>query len=250
MYRVELQNFEGPLDLLLFFIKRDEIDIKDIPIARITSQFVDYLYLMEELDLEIASEFILMAGTLMSIKAKMLLPRPETDEDELTEDDPRYELVRSLLEYKRYKETGQDFRTYEAKASREYYRGNFEPDEVTKPADGEALKDVTIIHLMAAIHDVMLRNTREEPMHHVQKPETSIEEQSSRILERLRKAGKISFTRLCEEATSKMMIVVTFLSVLEMIKEGQLELFITEQNHFEFYIDIPRVDSEQLLENV
>src|SRR6056297_1282314 len=100
MYRVQLNNFEGPLDLLLFFIKRDELDIYDIPISYITKQFLEYINLLEELDLDVASEFILMASMLMSIKAKMMLPREDTDEDELDETDPRYELVQRLLEYK------------------------------------------------------------------------------------------------------------------------------------------------------
>nr|NIR86196.1 segregation/condensation protein A [Candidatus Bathyarchaeota archaeon] len=103
MYRVQLKNFEGPLDLLLFFIKRDELDIYDIPISYITNQFLEYINLMEELDLDVASEFILMASMLMSIKAKMMLPQEESDE-EFDEHDPRYELVQRLLEYKRYKE--------------------------------------------------------------------------------------------------------------------------------------------------
>ena len=105
MYRVQLQNFEGPLDLLLFFIKRDELDIYDIPISYITNQFLEYLHLLEELDLDVASEFVWMASNLMSIKAKMMLPREDSDEDDLLdEQDPRYELVQQLLEYKRYKE--------------------------------------------------------------------------------------------------------------------------------------------------
>ena len=104
MYRVQLQNFEGPLDLLLFFIKRDELDIYDIPISYITNQFLEYLHLLEELDLDVASEFVWMASNLMSIKAKMMLPREDSDEDDLLdEQDPRYELVQQLLEYKRYK---------------------------------------------------------------------------------------------------------------------------------------------------
>ncbi|MCH8567789.1 MAG: segregation/condensation protein A [Balneolales bacterium] len=248
MYRVELQNFEGPLDLLLFFIRRDEVAIKDIPISRITDQFIDYLELLEELDLEVASEFIFMAGTLMSIKAKMLLPRPETDSDEITEEDPRYALIQSLLEYKRFKEMGEEFRVLEAGASREYQRGNFKPDEVKQPAHGEALKDVTLIDLMAAIKQVMLRKNVEEPVHNVDKPETSIEEMSDQIVFFLRKHGRASFITLCEQAQSRIMVVVTFLSVLELIKEGQLHLFQEGDNYFDFYVDIPRVDSHLLID--
>jgi segregation and condensation protein A len=101
MYRVQLKNFEGPLDLLLFFIKRDELNIYDIPISHITKEFLEYIRLMEVLDLDVASEFIYMASMLMSIKARMMLPADKEDDDELDEDDPRYELVQKLLEYKR-----------------------------------------------------------------------------------------------------------------------------------------------------
>lgn len=249
MYRVALQNFEGPLDLLLFFIKRDEINIRDIPISRITDQFIEYLDLMEELDLEIASEFILMAGTLMSIKAKMLLPREVSDEEEITEDDPRYELVQSLLEYKRYKEMGEDFRELEHAASKEYYRSYFTPDVVQKPTDGEALRDVSLIHLMAAIRDVMLRTAGKELYHEVEKPESSLEEQSRFVLDRLRKGGRVSFIELCSEITQRPILVMTFLSILELIKEGQVVLYVSDADLFEFYLDVPRVETKKLLEN-
>lgn len=252
MYRVALQNFEGPLDLLLFFIKRDELDIKDIPIARITDQFIDYLSVLEELDLEVASEFILMAGTLMSIKARMLLPRPEFEEDDLTEEDPRYELIQSLLEYKRYKEMGEEFRALEGFAAQEYFRANLGPDQVSVPQSGEALRDVTMIDLMAAIKEVFLRKNMEEPVHRIDKPETSIEEMGERILLHLHRHGRTSFITLCEEADSAMFVVVAFLSVLEMVKEGQLHLFISEENQFDFYVDVPRIDAgnnfQQMLE--
>ncbi len=250
MYRVALQNFEGPLDLLLFFIKREEVEIQDIPISKITDQFIDYLGVLEELDLEIASEFILMAGTLMSIKAKMLLPRPETDADEIDEEDPRYELIQSLLEYKRFKEMGEEFRVFEAGAGREYFRANFRPDQVTKPESGEPLRDVTLIDLMAAIRDVMFRRHEEDPVHEVDKPETNIEEMSEKILTHLTRYGRTAFITLCEQAPNKGFVVVAFLSILEMAKEGQLHLFIAENNHFDFYVDIPRQEAGTLRNRV
>jgi len=250
MYRVALQNFEGPLDLLLFFIKREEVEIQDIPISRVTDQFIEYLSLLDELDLEVASEFILMAGTLMSIKAKMLLPRPETEDDEITEEDPRYELIQSLLEYKRFKEMGEEFRVLEAGASREYFRGNFDTDQVSKPESGESLRDVTLIDLMTAIRDVMFRRHAEEPVHEVDRPETNIEEMSEKILTHLTRYGRTSFITLCEQAPTKGFVVVTFLSVLEMVKEGQLHLFIEENNHFDFYVDIPRQEAGTLRNRV
>src|SRR6056297_918994 len=131
MYRVQLKNFEGPLDLLLFFIKRDELDIYDIPISYITKQFLEYLDLMEELDLDVASEFILMASMLMSIKAKMMLPQEESEE-KLDEHDPRYELVQQLLEYKRYKEMAGKMEGIAEEAQKSYFRGNHKADQVEK----------------------------------------------------------------------------------------------------------------------
>ena len=125
MYRVQLNNFEGPLDLL-FFIKRDELDIYDIPISYITDQFLGFIKLMEELDLDVASEFVLMASMLMSIKAKMMLPREEQDEDlNLDESDPRYELIQRLLEYKRYKEMAVKMSDIDEETRKKYTRGVF-----------------------------------------------------------------------------------------------------------------------------
>lgn len=150
MYRVQLNNFEGPLDLLLFFIKRDELDIYDIPISYITKQFLEYINLLEELDLDVASEFILMASMLMSIKAKMMLPREDSDEEELDETDPRYELVQRLLEYKRYKEMSEKMADMDEETRKKYMRGYPEADTVEQQATGEALQDVTMFDLIAA----------------------------------------------------------------------------------------------------
>src|SRR5699024_6915594 len=147
MYRVQLKNFEGPLDLLLFFIKRDELEIYDIPVSYITEQFLEYIRLLEELDLDVASEFILMASMLMSIKAKMMLPKEESDDEELDESDPRYELVQRLLEYKRYKEMAGKMSDIEIEAQKKHYRGYHKADGVEKQASGEALKDVTMFDL-------------------------------------------------------------------------------------------------------
>ena len=131
MYKIKLENFEGPLDLLLFFIKRDELDIYDIPISYITEEFMSYINLMEELDLEIAGDFILMASTLMQIKARMLLPKEIDEKGE--EIDPRAELVNALLEYKRYKEMSEELSISEAQQRKVNYRGNYNSDEKTNP---------------------------------------------------------------------------------------------------------------------
>ena len=241
MYRVQLNNFEGPLDLLLFFIKRDELDIYDIPISYITEQFLEFVYMMEELDLDVASEFVLMASMLMSIKAKMMLPREESDTEELDENDPRYELVQRLLEYKRYKEMAEKMVDMDEDARKVYGRGNVEGDIVKKQATGEALKDVTIFDLISAFRKVLSDIERQNIVHKVEKVETTIERQSEFILYTLQTTGKQTFRELCAGMKSKVIVVVTFLSVLEMIKEQQIHLFL-EEDPTDFYIDLKPID--------
>ena len=242
MYRVQLNNFEGPLDLLLFFIKRDELDIYDIPISYITDQFLGFIKLMEELDLDVASEFFLMASMLMSIKAKMMLPREEQDEDlNLDESDPRYEHIQRLLEYKRYKEMAVKMSDIDEETRKKYTRGYFEEDQVDKKATGEALKDVTVFDLIAAFRKVLSDVERKNIVHKVEKVETTIEKQSEFVLLTLQARGKQSFYELCHNLTSKVVVVVTFLAVLEMIKEQQINLYLKEEPT-DFYIDLKAVD--------
>src|SRR5512139_2265702 len=147
MYRVKLTEFEGPLDLLLFFIRRDELEITDIPISRITQEFLEYLHLMASLDLEVAGEFIVMAATLMQIKVRMLLPRDENAEEE---EDPRAELVRRLVEYKRYKEMSQRMSSMESEQRKVYYRRFFVADPKLEPAEDtqDSLKDISLFNLI------------------------------------------------------------------------------------------------------
>jgi segregation and condensation protein A len=242
MYRVQLKNFEGPLDLLLFFIKRDELNIYDIPISHITKEFLDYIRLMEELDLDVASEFIYMASMLMSIKARMMLP-VETDNDEnLDEDDPRYELVQKLLEYKRYKEMAEKLTIIDEETQKKYYRGYADADDVEKQASGEALKDVTLFDLMAAFRKVLADIKRQNTYHKVEKVKMTVEEQAEYILARLQDSGRSSFYDICMDVKTRAAIVVTFLAVLEMLKEQQINLFIENDDPTNFFIDLKPVD--------
>lgn len=241
MYRVRLKNFEGPLDLLLFFIKRDELDIYDIPISYITNQFLDYIRLMEELDLDVASEFILMASMLMSIKARMMLPQEDSD-DELDEHDPRYELVQRLLEYKRYKEMAEKMESIEEEAQKKHFRGYREADEVEKQASGEALKDVTMFDLMSAFKKVLTDLKKQEVVHHVEKIQHTIEEQTEYVLNCLQNQGRTSFTAMCLDLGTRTKIVVTFLAVLEMLKERQINLYVENEDPTDFYLDLKPVD--------
>lgn len=241
MYRVRLKNFEGPLDLLLFFIKRDELDIYDIPISYITNQFLEYIHFMEELDLDVASEFILMASMLMSIKAKMMLPQEKSD-DELDEHDPRYELVQRLLEYKRYKEMSEKMESIEEEAQKKHFRGNPEADQVEKRASGEALKNVTMFDLMAAFKKVLTDIKKQKAVHHVEKIQHTIEEQTEYVLNRLQNRGRTAFRSLCVELKSRTKIVVTFLAILEMLKERQINLYVEDNDPTDFFLDLKPVD--------
>lgn len=226
MYRVQLQNFEGPLDLLLFFIRRDELNIYDIPISYITKQFLDYIGFLEELDLSVASEFIYMASTLMAIKARMLLPQPEHNDVEADEEDPRYELVQALLEYKRFKEAAQELSVHEKKARYSYTRGYFRPDHVEPEQKGEALRDVSIIDIMTAFKKVLERST-ETHYHDVRRHETDFVRQTKYVTDVLRKKGKVSFQELCADLKTRIYVVITFLAVLELIKENQIKLYVS-----------------------
>lgn len=241
MYRVQLKNFEGPLDLLLFFIKRDELDIYDIPISYITNQFLEYISLMEELDLDVASEFILMASMLMSIKAKMMLPQEDSGE-ELDEHDPRYELVQQLLEYKRYKEMAEKMETIEEEAQKKHYRGYLGADQVEKQASGEALKDVTMFDLMSAFKKVLTDIKKQNTVHHVEKVQHTIEDQTEYVLERLQNQGRTAFRTMCMELKSRTKIVVTFLAILEMLKERQINLYVENDDPTDFFLDLKPVD--------
>lgn len=242
MYRVKLKNFEGPLDLLLFFIKRDELDIYNIPISYITEQFLEYIRLMEELDLDVASEFILMASMLMSIKAKMMLPKEDSDDDEMDENDPRYALVQRLLEYKRYKEMAEKMSDIEDESQKRYYRRHYKVDQVQKQASGEALQDVTMFDLMAAFKKVLSDIKKQNLVHHVEKINVTIEQQTEYVLERLHKGGRTSFRQICTELNNRAKVVVTFLAVLEMLKEQQINLFVENDDPTDFYLDLKPVD--------
>ena len=242
MFRVQLKNFEGPLDLLLFFIKRDELNIYDIPISHITHEFLDYIRLMEELDLDVASEFIYMASILMSIKAKMMLPRDHEDDEMLDEDDPRYELVQKLLEYKKYKEMSEKLTIIDEEAQKKYYRGYLDEDDVDKQASGEALKDVTLFDLMAAFRKVLADIKRQHSYHKVEKIQITVEQQAEYVLTELQSRGRTSFNVFCMELKTRTAIVVTFLAILEMLKEQQINLFIENDDAFNFYIDLKPVD--------
>ena len=225
MYRIHLQDFEGPLDLLLFFIQRDELDIYDIPIARITDEFLGYVRLLEEIDLDGAADFIYMAALLISIKARMLLPRPELDADG-EPIDPRRELVERLLEYMRYKEAAEALETFEAERSALFTRGAASAQRARFEEEApETLVNTSLFALVGALRRV-LTEAAETPVHTIEHREYSVEEQRAYVWQQLEAHGTISFVDLARHP-HKGFIISTFLAVLEMARRGEVELSVT-----------------------
>ncbi len=216
MYRVKLTDFEGPLDLLLFFIKRDELDIYNIPISQITKEFFEYLHLMATLDLEVAGEFIVMAATLMQIKVRMLLPRDENAQDE---EDPRAELVRRLVEYKRFKEMAGELSGMEEEQRRVYYRKFFQADTrvLTEDDGDEFLQDISLFNLIAA-YKAALDQMPKKTVHEVNLLNVSVDEQMSFVLDFLRVHGASTLLQLVAHMVDKIRIIVTVMAILELTK--------------------------------
>jgi len=221
MYRIKLSDFEGPLDLLLFFIKRDELDIYDIPIAKITKDFLEYLQYLQELDLDIAGEFIVTAAELMQIKVQLLLPRMDgSGEEEL---DPRAELVRRLLDYKRYKEMAGELQTMSEEQSKISYRKNFAYDQklVEDPDEENLLRDVSLFDLIAAFKYVVDRMPRKH-VHEINKLNVTLEDQIQYILNYFNDKTETTFLQMVASMAEKIRIVVTFIALLELIKQKQI----------------------------
>ncbi len=221
-YRVKLENFEGPLDLLLFLIRKNEVDIYDIPIADITRQFLEYLEIIKILDLESAGDFIIMAATLIRIKVQMLLPKPQLAEDEEEIVDPRLELVTKLLEYKRYKEVAHKLHEFEDKEWDLYPRNYFNldgeeqvPEELTPSGDVNLF---TLIHAFKSILDKVPKET----FHEIKDIEVTTEEQIEYIMELVNRLEQISFIELIAKLRNRIIMIVTFVALLELIKRSQV----------------------------
>jgi len=222
LYKINLPKFEGPLDLLLFFIKRDELDIYDIPISQITSEFIEYVKLIEKLDLEVAGDFILMASTLMQIKARMLLPK-EVDEKG-AEIDPRAELVAALLEYKRYKEMSDEFSYFEANQRKINFRGNFELDPKEKTENVEMLlKNISVYDLMKAFKKAIEEKPKDH-IHEIVRENFTIEEQAEFIMDSLMFKSSLTFVELVKTLHDKIQMIVTFIAILELVRSGKIGL--------------------------
>ncbi|WP_239022875.1 segregation and condensation protein A [Pontibacter mangrovi] len=231
-FEIRLPLFEGPFDLLLFFIERDELDIHDIPIFRITTEFVGYLQQLEQLNIEVASDFILTAATLMRIKAKMLLPRVEKDE-EGNEIDPREELVQHLLEYKKYKSAVPSLSEMEDQRMAQESRGNIhhELQQIANANHFEyELQDLSLYKIMRVFEKVMVRFEEEQnrPKHTVIQYPYTIEEQRDVILRMVLARNRVAFSKLIEEFPDKIGMIFNFLAILDMLQLNQIGVEVGE----------------------
>lgn len=250
---VKLLVFEGPLDLLLYLIEKDKLDIYDIPIVEITEQYLAYIKEMQRQDLNVVSEFLVMAATLIRIKAKMLLP-PEVNEDG-EEEDPRAELVQQLLEYKMYKYMSYELKDRQIYAGKALYKQPTLPDEVKdyrEPVDlDELTKDLDLQKLHEIFQSLLRRQVdREDPIRSkfgtIEKEEISLEEQIDYVHEYAKKNRTFSFRKLLKKQNSKSELITTFLSILELMKTG--DIHIRQDNLFDDIIitsEIAEENSEQ-----
>ncbi|OSZ78795.1 chromosome segregation protein ScpA [Chitinophagaceae bacterium IBVUCB1] len=236
-YQIKLPQFEGPFDLLLFFIERDELDIYNIPIHNITKDFLKYIHELESLNIELASEFILFISTLMRIKAKMLLPRRELDAQG-NEIDPRQELVDKILEYKRFKEASEQMVIMEAERLLQQKRGNIRQELEALGetySEGTEIQTVTMFKLMQAFEKVMKRfqDRENKPQHVVVKYNYSLEGQRIHLLDYMKTNGRVAFEAIFSQCENRIHAIFTFLAMLELAQQRYLGLLIgTGRNNF------------------
>jgi segregation and condensation protein A len=248
-YSIKLPQFEGPFDLLLFFIERDELDIYDIPIFKITTDFLAYLHQMEHLNIELASEFILVAATLMRIKARLLLPRKEVDPETGEEIDPRGELVSRLIEYKKFKEATELLRHMEDDRQSIARRGNItgEMSEIAALFETEyEMQSLTMFRLLKAFQTVVERveRQRNKPVHTVMTPAYTIEGEKMVLRELVRTSGQVRFEKIFDKVENRIHAIFTFLSMLELIQE-QLLTIIVGDGYNNFWIRT-KTDEEKI----
>jgi segregation and condensation protein A len=218
---VQLEIFEGPLDLLLHLIKKNEVSITDIPIAAITEQYLATLELMESLNLDIAGEFLVMAATLVHIKSRMLLPVSDADaEDEEEGADPRAELARRLLEYQRFKEAAMELEQRDLLTRDVFTRAATPPE----PPEPPAFRELSVFELLTALRRVLERLPK-DIVHEVVLEKITVREKMTLLLERLRASGRIGFESLFTDARTRMEVVVTFLAMLELVKMRAIRIF-------------------------
>ncbi|MEM8486138.1 MAG: segregation/condensation protein A [Bacteroidota bacterium] len=234
MYRVQIQDFEGPLDLLLFFIRRDELDIHDIPISKIADEYLSYVRVLEQIDLDSVGDFIYMSAQLINIKARMLLPRPEID-DEGEPIDPRRELVNRLLNYMKYKEAAESLNTrYEKRG--DYFTRNFPEQEKDEIVGRQGVElQVSVFSLITALQRVLSEVPETPPLYPVFRNQYSVETQREYVLEHLAMKERVSFANLIQ-GRPKHFVIITFLVLLEMAQQKQV-LLMVNPDATDFYLE-------------
>ena len=240
MYKIQLNNFEGPIDLLLYFIRRDELDIYDIPIAKITKEFIDAVEEWERVQLHVAGDFIVMASTLMRIKAKLLLPRPELGDDgEII--DPRKELVQQLVEYKRFKDVAEMLKNLSDERDQKFCR-QLEPIILNDELDSEEniILDVTLYDLARFFKSVM-DNMPVVSQFELHREPVRLEKQKEFIFRYIDGDGRLKFSTILDKLKTRMEIVVTFLAVLDLVREGICRL---TQNKVFGDLELQKIGSE------
>ncbi len=220
-YKVKLEIFEGPLDLLLYLIKKDEIDIYDVSIGRITKQYLDYINTFKMLNIEVASEFIVMAANLMYLKSRELLPQTQQPPDEdADEEDPRWELIRQLVEYKKFKDVAQFLGTQEVKAD-EFFATTPELPDLSAPAP-DVVGQVGIFDLIRAFQKVLKRFENSTDIREIVSDRYSVADKIEHLLEAIPMGGRVRFDSLFSSAASRVEVIVTFLAMLELMKLNHL----------------------------
>jgi segregation and condensation protein A len=243
-YWAKLAEYEGPLDILLHFVKEEELNIYDIPISKITKDFLEFLNYMTLLDIELAGEFLLMAAELMKIKARMLIP--QIYEEEVEEEDPRYTLIRKLLEYKRFKDASAELLRLEEDMRQRYYRIYFKKDakEVVFDVLNDAgLQNLTIFNLIKG-YKRAITNIRQEIVHPIELMNTTPELQKEFLMNFFRTRVSINYKELISSMDEKMIVICTFLSILQLALEGYLGIIFDEKDLTEF--SLIKLINEQL----
>lgn len=252
-YQIKLPQFEGPFDLLLFFIERDELDIYNIPITKITNEFLDFIHSSEALNIDLGSEFILFISTLMRIKAKMLLPRKELDQ-EGNEIDPRQELIDKILEYKKFKQAAIEMQQMEAVRMMMVKRGNL-VNELAKigeeSGEGTEIQNVTLFKLMKAFERVAqrLHEKRHQPVHTVVQYNYTMEGSREYMLELIKKEHTISFEKIFDVCENRIHAIFLFLNMLELIQAKYFTI-LTGEGRNNFIVEYNENREEEIPEEI
>ncbi len=244
MYRIRIEDFEGPLDLLLYFIRRDELDVFDIPIAQIADEYLEYVRLLERVDLDSVGDFLYMAALLIHIKARMLLPKQAVD-DEGDAIDPRRELVERLLEYVRFKEASANLTDLHENRSDRFTRGHASSERPRWEGQVEVSYDASVFDLISALRRI-LTEAPEEPSHAVVREEYTIEEQQKFILGILAKQTTVSFASAVS-GRSKSFIIAAFLGILELVRQQRVWVAVSDGEPIDFHLEAREPDQAEKL---